>query len=105
MTQTRQINIGTQVHYISEKGKENGIIKSFSEDKKTAFVVYNCAGEWKKYFNYTAQSTNINQLDYGWVDENGKILPEFCDHYFIPFNSKWASPNRVRCINCGLIND
>lgn len=95
-----ELKPGTKVHYISGHGsKENGIIKSIG--KENAFVVYHCAGEWGNYKNYTAARTSIKDLQYGWVDEKGELLKEFCDHEYIPTNAKWQPINQRRCINCG----
>ena len=33
----------------------------------TVFVVYNCAGEWDRYEQYTAASTNFRDLKKGWI--------------------------------------
>jgi hypothetical protein len=94
--------IGAKVYYTSPHGtKENGIVKSLNDSKTAAFVVYQCNGEWDKYFNYTGQHTNINDLEFGWVDDNGKLLKEYCDHHYTPTNSKWQSPTQVSCQFCG----
>lgn len=66
------LRIGTKVHYIPYEGcdpslYENGVIKSHTDDLTHVFVVYNCAGEWENYQNYTAARTSINQLKPGWV--------------------------------------
>jgi len=62
---------GDKVHYIaSYAGAEpvNGMIKSInSMDPTHAFVVFNCAGEWDKYKDYTGQSTHMSNLHLGWV--------------------------------------
>lgn len=44
--------------------KENGIVKSVSDGM--AFVVYYCNGDWDNYQNYTAYSTNPENLIEGW---------------------------------------
>lgn len=97
-----EIETGAYVHYKSPHGsKENGRVKSINGD--TAFVVFNCAGEWEHYRDYTGQSTKIADLSYGWVDEKGKLGKEFCDHHYIPTNAKWQSANQARCCFCGDI--
>jgi len=60
-----------KVHYIESKKTDpsdwqNGIVKSI-QDEDYAFVVYHCNGEWDNIENYTAQRTNISQLERGWV--------------------------------------
>lgn len=63
-----EINIGMKVHYTSpHNSKENGIIKEINESKTAAWVVYNCNEEWDRYFDYTGQYTNIQDLTPGWV--------------------------------------
>lgn len=58
---------GQSVTYCPGHGKkEKGVVKRVSET--TVFVVYNCAGEWHNYQNYTAASTNPRDLVIGWVD-------------------------------------
>lgn len=99
-----EIKFGTKVHYTSPHGtKENGIVKSLNDSKTTAWVVYHCNGEWDKFYNYTGAATNIKDLNYGWVDESGKIFPEFCDHHYTPTNAKWQPENQMQCDNCGHI--
>ena len=95
----REIKKGTKVHYTSPHGEiTNGIVKSITEG--AAFVVYHCNGEWDKYFNYTAAHTYLNNIKFGWVDDEGKILKEYCDHHYIPSASKWQPINRRTCIYC-----
>ena len=102
----KAIEEGDKVHYTAPHGKkENGIVKSFNDSKTAAWVVYHCGGEWDKYRDYTGQHTNIEDLTYGWVDENGKILKEFCDHYYIATNAKWQPINQRECQWCGDIID
>lgn len=98
--------IGSKVHYTSPHGtKENGIVKSLNESKTAAFVVYNCAGDWDNYKNYTGHHTNINDLTFGWVDDKGDLMKEFCDHHYILDNIKWTPINRSTCQFCGDIID
>ena len=59
---------GECVHYTAPHGKkENGIVKSVNEFGTAAFVVYNCNGDWVNYADYTAQHTNICDINTGWV--------------------------------------
>ncbi len=73
------LRVGDKVHYQPEHyGKdrwENGMIKEvpdFVTDETTPTgynsvrVVYNCAGDWKNFKDYTSALTNINQLELGW---------------------------------------
>jgi len=63
-----QFKPGECVHYTAPHGKkENGIIKSISEDCKAAFVVYNCGGNWDNYKDYTGHHTHLYMLTTGWV--------------------------------------
>lgn len=60
------MEIGDKVAYIKYDGShENGIVKSFGKDD-IVFVVYNCAGEWEHYQDYTAASTDIRYIVMGW---------------------------------------
>jgi len=96
--------VGAKVHYTSPHGKiENGIVKSLSEDESAAFVVYNCGGDWDNYKNYTAAHTDMKRLTYGWVDESGNLLKEFCNHHYIPTNAKYQSIHQMKCQDCGDI--
>jgi len=96
----REIKVGAKVHYTSPNGKkENGIVKVLS--KYIAFVVYHCNNDWGNYKDYTGQSTELKALSFGWVDDGGNILKEFCDHYYLQNNSKWTPINKKTCQFCG----
>lgn len=56
---------GDKVTYHTIGKVEHGIIKSLSLPDH-AFVVYNCAGQWGDYENYTAARTPIRHLTKGW---------------------------------------
>ena len=58
-------NIGDKVTYHAFNKHEEGIVKSLSDDENV-FVVYHCAGEWDRYFDYTAARTRIADLTTGW---------------------------------------
>lgn len=66
------IEVGDKVHYQPEhykkEGKwENGIVKAIpSYTPGSIRVVYNCAGNWNDYENYTSALTNLNDLYHGW---------------------------------------
>ena len=75
MINNTELKEGDKVHYQPNyypKDKwENGIVKSIPElYKKAVFVVYNCAGEWDNYKNYTAARTNVLDLKKGWFEED-----------------------------------
>lgn len=78
--------VGQLVHYepfddihIPEDSLENGIVKSIDpNDSDYVFVVYNCAGRWHDYKNYTAARTRVDQLHDGWIG-NVKIKILKCD--------------------------
>lgn len=61
--------IGDKVAYVSDNGKiENGIVKGFALNGGI-FVVYNCAGDWENYKNYTAANTNGADLVHKWINK------------------------------------
>lgn len=66
------ICIGQKVHYQPEHYKEedkweNGIVKEIPDHTTTAVrVVYNCAGDWKNYRDYTSALTDVRDLKLGW---------------------------------------
>jgi hypothetical protein len=61
------MKIGQKVTYRSFGKLEHGIVKSLS-DAEHVFVVYHCAGNWDRYFDYTAARTEIKDLVIGWVE-------------------------------------
>jgi hypothetical protein len=61
---------GDKVHYQPEHFKEddefeNGMVKSIAPNGGV-FVVYNCAGQWADFENYTAANTDPIDLYMGW---------------------------------------
>lgn len=71
------IKVGDKVcyqpkHYIgaNEDGSdkwENGVVKEVPDYTVDSIrVVYNCAGEWENYMDYTSALTNIRDLILGW---------------------------------------
>lgn len=67
MKKTIEIKPGDKVRYCPKFGsEEKGIVKSISEDGKTLFVVYKCNNEWSRYFDYTAQATDISDIKINW---------------------------------------
>ena len=64
-----QLNIGDKVHYQPEyygdKKWENGIVKEL-RPPDGVWVVYNCAGNWHRYKDYTGAKTHLRDLKPGW---------------------------------------
>lgn len=59
-----------QPSYYPEDKWENGMVKEVLDHTNNAVrVVYNCAGEWDNFKNYTSQLTNIRDLTLGWRHE------------------------------------
>lgn len=74
MIDISQLNIGDKVHYqpsnYREDEYENGIIKEIPDISIFSVrVVYNCAGDWRNYKNYTSALTSIADLKLGWKHE------------------------------------
>lgn len=71
---------GDKVTYVASYMKdtpklwEHGIVKRETPDGQGYFVVYNCAGNWDKYWHYTAASTNKRDLKEGWLDKEAYEL-------------------------------
>lgn len=66
-----KLKIGDKVHYqpshFGDDEWENGIIKEIRDNKMDGvWVVYNCAGIWIKYWDYTSALTNLRDLKLGW---------------------------------------
>ena len=71
------LRIGQKVHYQPEHYDktrwENGIIKEIRQNTLDAvWVVYNCAGEWERYKEYTSAKTSLRDLRHGWKFEETK---------------------------------
>lgn len=63
----KDIKVGVKVHYTDKEGNiEDGIIKSFSENKRLIYVVYNCDNNWSEYYNYIGNATYLDDLTLGW---------------------------------------
>lgn len=60
-----QSMVGKKVTYITPFKRENGIIKSIS-DQDHVFVVYNCGNDWTNYKDYTGSRTRTRDLVFGW---------------------------------------
>lgn len=69
------LKIGDKVHYQPDHYKnedkwENGIVKEIPDHTNTAVrVVYNCAGQWDRFKDFTSALTNIRDLKLGWRDQ------------------------------------
>lgn len=79
MIDISKLKIGDKVHYQPEhygdSRWENGIIKEipdFATDPCSPVgyncvrVVYNCAGNWSRFMDYTSALTNLQDLKLGW---------------------------------------
>ena len=66
-----QLKVGDRVHYqpthYAQSEWENGIIKEIRAERLDGvWVVYNCAGNWDRYQEYTGALTNLRDLKLGW---------------------------------------
>lgn len=52
-------------HYLKDDRKEIGKVKSIAPNGGV-FVVYNCAGNWNRFEDYTAANTRPEDLFLGW---------------------------------------
>lgn len=67
-----ELRVGQRVHYQPEHyGKdrwENGIVKEIRPDSPDGvWVVYNCAGNWDRFADYTGARTDLSYLKIGWL--------------------------------------
>ena len=65
---------GDEVHYQPEhyaaNEYENGVVKEIRPGVTDAvWVVYNCAGNWHRYRDYTSAKTRLEDLKPGWSYE------------------------------------
>lgn len=65
------LRVGQKVHYQPAHYRadewENGRIKVIREGRTDGvWVVYNCAGDWENFVNYTSALTNLRDLKLGW---------------------------------------
>ena len=69
MVSMEQLKIGDEVHYhpahYSINEWENGLVKEL-RPPDGVWVVYNCAGEWHKFMDYTGCKTSLDDLHFGW---------------------------------------
>lgn len=65
-----KLKVGDKVYYqpdhYSENEWENGMVKEIPDFPDHVRVVYNCAGEWNNFKNYTSALTHIRDLKLGW---------------------------------------
>jgi len=71
MVDISKIRVGDKVHYkpdyYSDDEWKNGLVKEIPDFTVTSIrVVYNCAGDWENYKNYTSALTNVRDLYLGW---------------------------------------
>ena len=71
MINISNLKIGDKVYYqpyhFSKDEYENGIVKEIPDHTTEAIrVVYNCAGNWNNFKDYTSALTNIIDLSLGW---------------------------------------
>jgi len=71
MIDIESIEVGDKVYYrpehYSDQKCENGMVKEIpSHTLGLVGVVYNCAGNWGRYEEYTAALTNTKDLYTGW---------------------------------------
>ena len=74
MIDISKLKIGDKVHYqpdhYSDDEWENGMVKEIRDNiNDSIFVVYNCAGDWNNFRNYTSALTNLRDLKIGWRHE------------------------------------
>lgn len=65
------LKMGTKVYYqpkyYGDNKWENGIVKEvLIHTNEEVRVVYNCAGNWDKYKDYTSALTKLEDLFMGW---------------------------------------
>lgn len=71
MIDIAQLRVGDKVqyqpsHYHAEQW-ENGIVKEIRPERLDGvWVVFHCAGEWKRYKEYTGALTMLSDLKLGW---------------------------------------
>jgi hypothetical protein len=64
-----ELKVGDKVHYQPSYSEtwQNGRVKEIPEENfNSVRVVYNCAGEWENFMDYTSQLTAAKDLFLGW---------------------------------------
>lgn len=78
MIDIAKLKVGDEVHYqpkhFAADEWENGLIKEVPDQKSeickgSVRVVYNCAGDWDNFKDYTSALTDITDLKLGWRHE------------------------------------
>lgn len=74
MLDQAKLRIGDKVRYqpshYDDDEWENGMVKEIPEHTtESVRVVYNCAGDWKNFKNYTSALTNLCDIKLGWRSE------------------------------------
>jgi len=68
----KDLKVGSEVHYqpdhyIDDDRWENGLVKEIRPGVEDAvWVVYNCAGNWHRFKEYTGAKTQLSDLRAGW---------------------------------------
>lgn len=90
MKTPEQFQPGDKVTYVPNYGRpEHGIVKTVYTDR--IFVVYACHEDWDNYANYTAANTPVEDLKWGWLNEdklhelNRKSIDKAIDDLIAPF--------------------
>ena len=97
MINISDIRVGDEVHYqpehyLAEDEWENGIVKEIRDSNMiSVWVVYNCAGNWDRYRDYTGALTNLSDLNLGWR------------HHPAPPRSPQLSPERMASFRDAII--
>lgn len=70
------LKVGDKVYYqpdhyaLDDDRYENGIVKEIpAHSLSSVRVVYNCAGDWENYSDYTSALTHRRDLFLGWKHE------------------------------------
>lgn len=69
MIDIAKLKVGDRVHYIRDNSDhyENGIVKEIPDHTNNSVrVVYNCAGDWNNFKDYTSSLTRLENLELGW---------------------------------------
>lgn len=74
MLDISKIKVGDKVYYRPDHFQgdehENGMVKEIPDHTNKAIrVVYNCAGNWDNFKDYTSALTEIRDLEIGWKHE------------------------------------
>lgn len=68
---------GDRVTYEALHGaKENGVVKSITEDGKHAFVVFHWDIRWEDYEKFTGARVPLDRITIGWMQPREEIIYE-----------------------------